>query len=104
MKKNIFENIPEKLPEEIFETIISTPHVSIERVISNGHSSPQDFWYDQDRNEWVIVLKGQARLKFFKEESVELRPGDYIHIPAHCKHRVEWTDPNEATIWLAVHY
>ncbi|MCI0493881.1 cupin domain-containing protein [candidate division KSB1 bacterium] len=105
MIKNIFENIPEKIPEEIFEAIISTPDVSIERIISKGHSSQKDFWYDQDRNEWVVVLKGHARLKFFEdEESVELKPGDYINIPAHCKHRVEWTDPDEATIWLAIHY
>lgn len=105
MKKNIFKNIPERIPEEIFETIFSTPDVSIERIISKGHSSPQDFWYDQDRNEWVVVLKGHARLKFFEDEAiVELKPGDYINIPAHCKHRVEWTDPDAATIWLAIHY
>jgi cupin 2 domain-containing protein len=105
MKKNIFENIPERIPEEIFEAITSTPDVSIERIISKGHSSPKDFWYDQDRNEWVIVLKGFARIKFYKDEAiVDLRPGDYINIPAHCKHRVEWTDPDEATIWLAIHY
>lgn len=102
--KNIFANIPVEIPEEIFENIISTPGVTIERIISKGHASPQEFWYDQEKNEWVILLKGKARLKFFDEKSVELKPGDSINLPAHCKHRVEWTDPNEETIWLAVHY
>ncbi|HEX9971203.1 MAG TPA: cupin domain-containing protein [bacterium] len=105
MKKNIFENIPEKIPEEVFETIISVPGVTIERIVSKGHASPGDFWYDQAKNEWVIVLKGHALLTFFEgAKSVDLKPGDYIKIPAHCMHRVEWTDPDAATIWLAIHY
>lgn len=103
--KNIFANIAEEIPDEIFETIVSVPDVTIERIISKGHASPHDFWYDQDRNEWVIVLQGHARLIFFEgERGVDLKVGDYINIPAHCKHRVEWTDSTEATIWLAIHY
>ena len=74
-------------------------------IFSKGHASPENFWYDQAQNEWLIVLKGHARLRFAEEDqAVEMKRGDYINIPAHCKHRVEWTDPNEETIWLAVHY
>jgi len=103
--ENIFSNIPQKIPDEIFDTIIQTKYIAIERIISKRHVSPTDFWYDQEMNEWVIVFKGCARLKFAeKNEIVEMKPGDYINIPAHCKHRVEWTDPDGETIWLAVHY
>ena len=104
-RENIFSNIPREIPAELFETILQTPDITIEKIISRDHSSPPDFWYDQNKNEWVIVLKGQAKLKFAEnDELTELKPGDYINIPAHCKHRVEWTDPDEETIWLAVHY
>ena len=105
IQENIYSNIPHNIPTEIFETIVQALNISIERIISRGHSSPPNFWYDQKINEWVIVLKGHANLKFAENnEMVELKPGDYINIPAHCKHRVEWTDPDEETIWLAVHY
>ncbi len=103
--KNFFSKIPHKIPEEIFSTIIQTKNITMERIISKGHASPENFWYDQEKNEWVMILKGQATLKFQeKDEIVELKAGDYIDIPAHYKHRVEWTDPDVETIWLAVHY
>ena len=103
--ENIFSNIPQKISDEIFDAIIQTKNITIERIISRGHLSPPDFWYDQGKNEWVIVLKGRAKLKFAgNDEIVEMKSGDYINIPAHCKHRVEWTDLEEDTIWLAVHY
>jgi len=103
--ENIFSKIPNTISDEIFDAIIQTKNITIERIISNGHASPKDFWYDQEKNEWVIVLKGHARLKFGEnDEMVEMKRGDYINIPARCKHRVDWTDPNEETIWLAVHY
>ena len=104
MKQNIFENIPAKIPDEIFETLIKGNNVKIERIISKGHSSPKDFWYNQEENEWVILLKGHAKLSFEKDELIELLPGDYINIPANKKHRVEWTDPENETIWLSVFY
>lgn len=75
----------------------------IERIISHGHASPEGFWYDQPLNEWVILLKGVARLQF-EDGMVEMKPGDYVNIPAHKNHRVDWTTPEELTIWLAVHY
>ncbi len=103
--KNIFSNVPEILSEEIFEELITSPGVRIERIVSRGHSSPEGFWYDQSNNEWVILLKGRAIVLFHGEESpVNLLPGDYINIPAHVKHRVAWTDPDQETVWLAVHY
>ncbi len=78
--------------------------IRIERIISKGHSSPQSGWYDQDKNEWVLLLKGEAVLLFADESSANLKSGDFINIPAHKKHKVEWTDPDTETIWLAVHY
>lgn len=105
MIENIFSNIADTISDEIFDNIIQTKNITIERIISRGHTSPKDFWYDQEKNEWVILLKGHARLKFLENyELVELKAGDYINIPAHCQHRVEWTDPHQETIWLAVHY
>ena len=102
--KNIFDNVPEFIPDEIFETILLSDKIKIERIVSKGQSSPQDFWYDQNQNEWVVLLKGKANLLFYQNEIIELREGDYINIPAHKKHRVEWTDPDVETIWLAIYY
>ena len=102
--KNIFDNVPEFIPDEIFETILLSDKIKIERIVSKGQSSPQDFWYDQNQNEWVVLLKGKANLLFYQNEIIELREGDYINIPAHKKHRVEWTDPHVETIWLAIYY
>jgi cupin 2 domain-containing protein len=67
------------------------------------NQSPDGFWYDEPTNEWVLVLQGAAKIEF-EDETLEMRPGDYIDIPAHKKHRVAWTTPDEPTIWLAVHY
>jgi cupin 2 domain-containing protein len=104
-QQNIFSEIPEPLPQEIFEEIVTTKTVRIERIVSKGHSSAKDFWYDQEQAEWVMLLKGRARLKFQGSgHIIEMGPGDYLDIPPHCRHRVEWTDPEEETIWLAVHY
>ena len=100
---NIFKNIPTNLPEEIFDEIVKTGNCKIERVVSKGQRSPEDYWYDQEQNEWVIILKGSATLKF-ENEVVKMQTGDYINIPAHCKHRVERTNPETETVWLAVFY
>ena len=78
--------------------------VHIERIISKGHNSAESGWYDQDRNEWVMVLQGEAILLLEGGSPVNLKAGDFMNIPAHQKHRVEWTDPDTETIWLAVHY
>jgi len=102
--KNFFENTPDIFPEELIEEIYSTPDFKIERIISDGHSSSKDFWYDQDKNEFVFLVSGSAELMFEDEKSIELYPGDYLIIPAHKKHRVEKTDPHQKTFWLTVFY
>ncbi|MDK9693340.1 MAG: cupin domain-containing protein [Sulfurimonas sp.] len=101
---NIFENISASLPDEFFEEIVAKRGMRIERIVSYGHTTPQNEWYDQSRDEWVMVLRGEAILSFFDGDNVKMRAGDYITIPAHKKHRVSWTKPDEETIWLAVHY
>ena len=100
---NLFANIPASLPQELLETILSNPNVRIERIVSQGQSSPEGFWYDQDQGEFVVLIQGAVRLRF-EDGEVEMKPGSFIDIPAHKRHRVEWTSPDEQTIWLAVHY
>ncbi len=102
--KNIFESIPDNLDEEIFELLVQSENVKIERIISKGHTSPESGWYDQEQNEWVIVLKGEAIISFENGKEVNLKAGSHINIPAHKKHKVSWTDPKIETIWLAIHY
>lgn len=102
--KNLFENIPQNLDQEFFKNIINTGNFRVERIISSGHSSPENFWYDQDTNEFVLLLKGSAELMFENDKTVVLNPGDYLNIPAHVKHRVGKTDQNELTYWLTIHY
>ena len=104
MVNNLFDKIPPNLENEIFDKLVESDHVKIERIISKGHTSPESGWYEQEQNEWVVVLKGKAILSFIDESSVNLQEGDYINIEAYKKHKVEWTDPNVETIWLAVHY
>lgn len=100
---NLFSDHPQQLSDELFSTLLESKNLRIERIVSHGHSSPNEFWYDQNHNEWVMVLKGAARLRF-EDETVEMKPGDFMSIPAHKKHRVDWTTPDEPTIWLAVFY
>ncbi len=101
---NIFADIPPLLPEELLETLVQNTHIRIERIVSKGHITPIDEWYDQDENEWVILLKGAARLAFTDQSEVELKEGDFINLPAHLKHRVSWTAQNTETVWLAIFY
>jgi cupin 2 domain-containing protein len=102
---NLLQGIPANLPAEIIETLVTSNDVRIERIVSKGHHSPPDFWYDQSENEWVLVVKGEAKLHFeTNNEIIHLTAGMHVNIPAHQKHRVEWTKENEETIWLAVFY
>ena len=101
---NLFQNIPNNLPEEFFETIAQSDNIKIEKIISDGHTSPPGFWYNQDQNEFVIVLKGNAILKFEDGTTQKMSEGDYQIIPAHKKHRVSYTDNSIQTIWLVVHF
>ena len=105
MSGNLFAGIGAgKREEELLTTLAERPGVRIERIVSTGQASPPGFWYDQDWGEWVVLLSGAARLRFADEdEPRHLGPGDWVDIPAHCRHRVEWTDPDQPTVWLAVH-
>ena len=102
---NIFSRIPFSMPDEISETLLKSEHFKLERIVSSGQATQVREWFDQDTNEWVILLSGSAGLLFDGEEEVfVMEPGDYVHIPAHRRHRVEWTDGKQKTVWLALHY
>lgn len=100
---NLFDGIPSELPHEWFDVLAADGTVTIERIASRGHASPEAGWYDQDQDEWVLVVRGSALLVFDDGERLEMGPGDWVDIPAHRRHRVERTDPTETTVWLAVH-
>ena len=103
--KNIFSDVPQSVPEEIFENLISSENCKSERIVSRGHTTPEEKWYDQDKNEFVLILRGNAELLFKeKNELVKMKEGDYVNIPAHKKHRVEKTSTEKETIWLVIHY
>ena len=102
---NIFANLPQSLPEEIFQDIVHGEAFRLERIISSGQSTPDGQWYDQEQHEWVVLLSGAAGLRFEGEDGLRLlHPGDFVNIPAHTRHRVEWTGENQSTVWLALHY
>ena len=102
---NIYQSLPDDLADEWVETMAISEDIRVERIVSRGHASPAGFWYDQSENEYVLLLKGSAVLRFKgKKEPVRMVPGDYLVIPKHRKHRVESTDPAEDTVWLAIFY
>ena len=102
--KNLFASIPDTIDEEIFEDLLKNDTIRIERILSRGQTSPEHFWYDQNENEWVLILKGSAVIAFDDGSQTVLKKGDHLNIPAHKKHRVSWTDPDAVTVWLAVFY
>lgn len=114
MDGNLFQDLPKQLENELFTTLAEASGVKIERILSQGQSSAPGFWYRQDQHEWVIVLQGAAILRFddgpnpqlkaTRPKEMRLGPGDYLLIPAGERHRVEWTDPAQLTIWLAVFF
>lgn len=92
------------ISKEYLETLLQTADVKIEKIVSDGHITPAGEYYNQDWNEWVAVIKGEAVLKLIEpDELITLKQGDYLFIPAHRKHRVEYTDKS-GTIWLAFHF
>ncbi len=102
---NLWKNLPAELPQELSTDILRAGDVRVERIVSRGHSSPPGFWCDQDEHEWVLLLTGHARLEFADQSTlIELRPGDFINLPAHAKHRVAWTDPDQDSVWLVIFY
>ena len=103
--KNLFANLPLSLDSEFVDVLTSNANIRVERIVSNGQSSDEGFWYDQDQQEWVTVLQGEAALQFEGDaEPIVMRPGDHILIAAHRRHRVQWTSQKGPTIWLAVFY
>jgi cupin 2 domain-containing protein len=104
-RQNIFAALPAVATAEQLDVLLSAPNVRIERIVSAGHATPPGQWYDQDWAEWVLVVQGSAALLIEGEGAARrLGPGDFVHIPPHVRHRVEWTDPAQPTLWLAVHF
>jgi cupin 2 domain-containing protein len=102
---NVFTPSLEKHEGERIEEILAAPGLRVEKIVSKGDASPEGFWFDQEWDEWVLLLRGAARLRFESPEGTEeMMPGDYILIPAHARHRVDCTSPDEETVWLAVHF
>ena len=102
---NLLRDLPDTRATEITDALVTRPGLRIERIVSFGQTSPEGFWYDQDETEWVLLLAGAARLRFEDETQARaLSPGDGLEIAAHRRHRVEWIDPVQPTIWLAVFY
>ena len=102
---NLFADLPAPSETEATTILADWPGARVERIVSTGQASPAGFWYDQDRTEWVILLQGAAGLLIEGEELERtLAPGDYVEIPPHVRHRVEWTLADRPTVWLAVHW
>jgi cupin 2 domain-containing protein len=101
----VMASIPAPGPEEEMVNLWSARGARVERIVSHGQVTPEGTWYDQDWDEWVMVVSGAARL-LLEGEAAErtLGPGDWVALPAGCRHRVGWTDPGGATVWLAVHF
>jgi len=103
--RNLLAPLPSVTEAEVFETLIEQRGFHLERIVSTGQATPPGQWLSQDRHEWVLLVVGSAALRFDgSAENLVLKPGDYVMIPAGCRHRVEWTDPNQPTVWLALHY
>jgi cupin 2 domain-containing protein len=101
---NLFTDTVDSTGED-FRTLLETGHFTLVRIASTGQATPAGEWYDQAESEWVVLLRGRAGLRFEDEAGGRtLEPGDFIHIAAHRRHRVEWTDAAEPTVWLALHY
>ena len=102
---DLFADVPTDLSEEEIMVLAESPGAKIERIVSTGQASPPGFWYDQDWTEWVFLISGSAGLLIEGESAPRsLRPGLYVQIPPHVRHRVAWTDADQPTVWLAVHF
>ena len=102
---NLYADLAPDAAAERFDALLARRDVTIERIVSMGQASPDGFWYDDPRDEWGVLLAGAAALQFDGGAGeLRLAPGDHVHIPAHCRHRVAWTDAREPTVWLAVYF
>ncbi len=101
-----FFDLPKDLPLnfELFEPFISGEDLTVERIISTGQQTPENQWLEEDQDEWVLLIQGEAQLKFEDGIKKKLLPGDYLHIPKNSKHKVESTSTDPPCIWLAIHY
>jgi cupin 2 domain-containing protein len=103
--QSLFADVPSNLPEEQFSALLQTEYFRLDRIVSAGHTTPEGEWCDQEENEWLVVLQGSAEIRFEDGGVTKtLCPGEYLQIPAHVRHRVEFTDPDQPTVWLALHY
>jgi len=104
-KRNLFDGLPAAPGAEHFDALVETAGFRLERIVSRSHATPAGEWYDQDHAEWVVLLKGAAGLSIEGEtDTLVLGPGDYVYLPARLRHRVEWTQADSETVWLAAHY
>jgi cupin 2 domain-containing protein len=101
---NLFDVVPAGRRDEEITALAGAAGTRIERIVSCGHASPPGFWYDQDRPEFVALLQGEATLEFAAGSHVRLRPGDWLTIAAHARHRVVWTSTEPPAVWLTVYY
>ena len=102
-QRNLLSALPDARSAELAEQLLSARGVRMERIVSFGQSTPEGYWYDQKEAEWVLLLAGSARLAIAGETTErELSVGDAVYLPAHCRHRVTWTDPQRPTVWLAL--
>jgi cupin 2 domain-containing protein len=100
---NLYADIPLEMPEELSQILWQTSCLRVERIVSRGQVTPEGQWYDQAEDEWVVLLTGAARVRIEgQDESVDMRPGDFVLLSAHVRHRVEWTALDCDTVWLAV--
>ena len=99
--ENIFAQIAEAGEEEQFDLLFKSPNCRIDRIVSSGHSSPKGFWYDQENDEFILLIQGEAPLEF-EDRKVTLKKGDYLHIPKNCKHRLDSTSIDPVCVWLCV--
>lgn len=102
---NLLAGVPAGAAQEVFQPLLERPGLRIERIVSNGQASPEGFWYDSPEAEWVLLVSGSAAIEFEGQAGQHrMQPGDWLHLPAHCRHRVAWTDPTQPSVWLAVHH
>jgi len=102
---NLFSGEAKREGEERIDMLVTGQRLNVERIVSMGHTSPAGFWYDDSRAEWVVLLSGAAVLEFEEDALLhDMRPGDYVLIAPHCRHRVAWTHEDEPTVWLAIYH
>ena len=101
---NLLAAIPQRASTEAIDKLLERGPVKIERIVSEGHTSPPGFFHEQASHEWRCVVQGRVRLEFEEEGEVELGPGDWLDLPAYKRYRVVWTSDQEPTVWIAVHF